>query len=274
MSAAATTEQPMSINEVEEISMNDQEVRIASLAEKLNSDAGQVAASQLVQGGELESEAEMSEAPYLRRWLVGRSWNVQSACTSILNHAAWRLKMMPEGSIQEADIKNELACEKAFVLGCDKSGRTLVLLQFRKHNAWTRSLDEVERFCCYLLDKAIAACDHASNPSGQVSVILDLSGMGALNMDMSAIQALFKLLAEHYVERLGQMVMYNPPLIFWGTWKTLSPLIPEKTRNKIHVVDPQERDILIANVEAHVLPVEYGGVAEMVGPVSQVACLV
>ena len=53
----------------------------------------------------------------------------------------------------------------------------------------------------------IALCDPETNPRGHISVLLDLSDMGALSMDVQAIQALFKLLGEHYVERLGQMVM-------------------------------------------------------------------
>lgn len=48
--------------------------------------------------------------------------------------------------------------------------------------------------------------------------------------------ALFKLLGEHYVERLGVMVMYNPPLIFWGAWNALSPLLPPVTKKKVLVI--------------------------------------
>lgn len=177
--------------------------------------------------------------------------------------------MMPKGAIQESEIANELACEKVYVLGCDKAGRPLVLIAAKKHNGWTRRLDELEKFCCYLLDNAIALCDPEINPRGHISVLLDLTDMGALSMDVQAIQALFKLLGEHYVERLGQMVMYNPPLIFWGAWNTLSPLLPPVTRQKIHVVDPTKREVLVDNVDASVLPEEYGGAATLVPPLSR-----
>ncbi len=50
-----------------------------------------------------------------------------------------------------------------------------------------------------------------------------------------AIKTLFQLLGEHYVERLGNLFFWNPPTIFWGAWNTLSPLLPEATRQKIKV---------------------------------------
>ena len=63
--------------------------------------------------------------------------------------------LLLSGRIAQADIANELACEKVYVLGCDKAGRPLVLICAKKHNGWTRRLDELERFCCYLLDNAV-----------------------------------------------------------------------------------------------------------------------
>jgi hypothetical protein len=64
-------------------------------------------------------------------------------------------------------------------------------------------LDELERFCCYILDKCVAlAAEHkATNPRGQCCCLLDLTDMGALSMDIQAIKTLFQLLGEHYVER-------------------------------------------------------------------------
>jgi hypothetical protein len=82
---------------------------------------------------------------------------------------------------------------------------TACIPQVRKHNGWTRSLDELERFCCYILDKCVAlASEHkATNPRGQCCCLLDLTDMGALSMDIQAIKTLFQLLGEHYVERWG-----------------------------------------------------------------------
>lgn len=53
---------------------------------------------------------------------------------------ACALQMMPSGSISASDIPNELASGKAYMLGCDKDGRAVLMLQAKKHNAWGRKV--------------------------------------------------------------------------------------------------------------------------------------
>ena len=47
-------------------------------------------------------------------------------------------------------------------------------------------------------------------------------------------------LTSHYVEVLDVMIMYNPPLVFWGLWNSFKVLLPEATRNKVIMVDPAD----------------------------------
>eukprot|EP00878_Enallax_costatus_P020029 GHUV01021158.1.p1 GENE.GHUV01021158.1~~GHUV01021158.1.p1 ORF type:complete len:126 (+),score=31.40 GHUV01021158.1:1436-1813(+) len=67
-------------------------------------------------------------------------------------------------------------------------------------------------------------------------------------------------LTSHYVEVLDVMIMYNPPLVFWGLWNSFKVLLPEATRNKVIMVDPadikQLQDIVPQEVRA---PVGVGG---------------
>ena len=119
---------------------------------------------------------------------------------------------------------------------------------------------------CYALDAAVNACDAALNPRGHIAVILDLTDMGTVSLDVPGVTALFKLLGEHYVERLGVMVMWNPPMLFWGAWNALSPLLPPVTRKKVLVVGPKDASKVVEEVGESVLPREYGGKAELVLP--------
>ena len=176
--------------------------------------------------------------------------------------------MFPNGRYTSSDVPNEIASGKVFHLGCDRQGRSVLLIQARKHNAWTRVLEELQRFCCYILDLAVSKCDLKVNPLGRIAVILDLTDMGMTSMDIPAVTALFKLLGEHYVERLGVMVMYNPPLIFWGAWNTLSPLLPAVTRRKILVVAPSDSKAMVESLGEEFLPLEYGGKAQVTSPVT------
>lgn len=245
-----------------------QKAKIQELKSKLESPEGMKAAAQLVQGGELRRPEEMLEEMFLRRWLRARRWDVEVTTTSILSHAEWRVTTMPNGSIPASEVQAEVACGKVSLLGWDLQGRPVLLIQARKHSVWSRKIEETKAFCCYILDIAVAVCNPSLNPKGHIAVILDLTDMGMTNMDIPAVTALFKLLGAHYVERLGTMVMYNPPLIFWGAWNALSPLLPPVTRQKIIVVSATERKLMIENLGADVLPKEYGGFAPPPEPIS------
>ena len=42
---------------------------------------------------------------------------------------------------------------------------------------------------------------------------------------MTILRAVFDTLANHYPERMGQLWMYDAPLVFWGLWKVRKPYV-------------------------------------------------
>jgi hypothetical protein len=47
--------------------------------------------------------------------------------------------------------------------------------------------------------------------------------MGLASCDVTILRAVFDTLANHYPERMGQLWMYDAPLVFWGLWKVRVP---------------------------------------------------
>lgn len=70
------------------------------------------------------------------------------------------------------------------------------------------------------------------------------------------------VLTQHYIEVLDVMIMYNPPLVFWGLWNSFKLLLPEATRSRIIMVDPadlkQLQDIVPPNVSLIVVVLTLG----------------
>ncbi len=55
------------------------------------------------------------------------------------------------------------------------------------------------------------------------------AGMGLASCDVTILRAVFDTLANHYPERMGQLWMFDAPLVFWGLWKVriLGPVARE-----------------------------------------------
>eukprot|EP00878_Enallax_costatus_P012102 GHUV01012635.1.p1 GENE.GHUV01012635.1~~GHUV01012635.1.p1 ORF type:complete len:374 (+),score=103.09 GHUV01012635.1:242-1363(+) len=238
-----------------------QEASISQLRQLLASADGELAAKQLVQGGELKDVTEMVSNLYLRRWLTARNWDVQNTYTCILKHAAWRVQTMPNGYVDEARIPM-LADKKNFIQGVDVFGRAVGITQVRKHFTKLSNPHELMLLTCYNIDALVALCDRTKNPGCRIATMLDLSDCGLANLDFQALKVILDTLTSHYVEVLDVMIMYNPPLVFWGLWNSFKVLLPEATRNKVIMVDPADIKQLQDIVPQEVLPVKYGGQAK------------
>jgi hypothetical protein len=81
----------------------------------------------LVQGG----EAGLTDAT-LRRWLVARNWVVATALRDLEKHAEWRVAMVPNGRLSEADVEADLAQMKSFAQGVDREGHAVNVVLVRR----------------------------------------------------------------------------------------------------------------------------------------------
>eukprot|EP00878_Enallax_costatus_P013335 GHUV01013941.1.p1 GENE.GHUV01013941.1~~GHUV01013941.1.p1 ORF type:complete len:339 (+),score=89.85 GHUV01013941.1:214-1230(+) len=239
-----------------------QDASVVRLRELLSSSEGSIAAKQLVQGGELKNASEMVSDLYLRRWLIARNWDVPHTYSCILKHAAWRVRMMPNGYMDESQIQS-IADKKVLVQGLDIFGRPLGIVLVRKHLTKNSTPRELMMHTCYAFEALVALADREKNPGSRVAAMFDLTDAGLANLDFAGLRLVLDTLTSHYVEVLDVMIMYNPPLVFWGLWNSFKVLLPEATRNKVIMVDPADIKQLQDIVPQEVLPVEYGGKAKL-----------
>ncbi|KAK9798213.1 hypothetical protein WJX73_007072 [Symbiochloris irregularis] len=257
------------------LSEQEQKTALAELRsaiEASTSGSGPSVYEQLRQGGEpgLYEEGRIDDLTY-GRWLRAENYNVKKAATRLREHAAWRVKYVPHGSIPEADVQRELDTGKAYVQGFDKHGRPLTICTGRLHSKAVRDLDETKRFICYTLDAALRSNDIKRNPEGKICSIFDLRGMSMDSIDAAVLRAVFDLLANHYPERLGKLWMLDAPGIFYALWKVVSPFVDSVTKAKIEFVDGKKAmDEFRVTIGMETLPKALGGDAELV-PVKKVA---
>lgn len=176
----------------------------------------------------------------------------------------------------QSEVAEELANDKVFIQpGADATGRPVVIITVRKHhkNGNAAALARLKRFICWVFDVAVAKASgvrssedggkEAVTPigDGKLTAIFDLRGASMDNMDVAGLKQIFGLLQSHFPERLGRMVFLDPPVIFWGVWRVVSPFVDPVTRAKVVMAslkDLSEGDI----VPLRILPEDMGGEAE------------
>lgn len=169
-----------------------------------------------------------TEDATLVRWLTACKWDVDHAHALLQQHAQWRADF---GFVLEETITDELAAHKVYLQpGTDAAGHAVLVVLARNHNGATRDLSQTTRLIVYALDAAVAACNPAAgNPLKQIVCLFDLSGLSLNNLDVGGLRAVFETLQQHYPERLAALYFLNAPLLFWGLWKLVCPLVRCRT---------------------------------------------
>ncbi|XP_068665870.1 CRAL-TRIO domain-containing protein YKL091C-like isoform X2 [Aristolochia californica] len=193
----------------------------------------------------------------LRRFLRARDLDIEKASNMFLKYLKWRQAALPNGSISELEIPNQLAEKKMFAQGFDNKGHRIGVVFVAKHLAYKRDLEEFKRFVVYILEKLCA-----STPSGQEKfiAIADLQGWGLSHCDIRGYLAALDILQNYYPERLAKAFLIHVPYMFLATWKIVYPFMDKNTRKKfIFVENKNLKATLLQDIDESQLPDIYGG---------------
>jgi hypothetical protein len=91
--------------------------------------------------------------------------------------------------------------------------------------------------------------------------IIDLKGLSLMPSfaTINAFQETTRIDQLYYPERMGKMIIIRAPMIFWGFWKIISPLLDSVTKEKIVILGNNFEEALLELIDADQLPEEYGG---------------
>ncbi|KAL7223930.1 hypothetical protein ACSBR1_025402 [Camellia fascicularis] len=198
----------------------------------------------------------------LRRYLEARNWNVDKAKKMLEETLQWRSTYKPE-EIRWHEVahvgENGLVSIADFR---DRFGRTVLIMRpgMQKTTAGEGNL----RHLVYLVENAIL-----NLPEGQEQMtwLIDYTGWSLnTNVPIKVARDISYVLQNHYPERLGLIVQYNPPRIFEAFWKVVKYFVDAKTFQKIKFVYPKHKDseeVMKSNFDAENLPSEFGGKASL-----------
>ncbi|XVF42709.1 hypothetical protein PTKIN_Ptkin01aG0386100 [Pterospermum kingtungense] len=193
----------------------------------------------------------------ISRYLRARNWSTKKASKMLKETLKWRLQYKPEKSRWE-DIAHEAETGKIYRANYrDKLGRPVLVMRPGFQN--TNSTSGQIRYLVYCMENAIM---NMNQDHEQMVWLVDFQGWAMASISVKVTRETAHILQDHYPERLGLGILYNPPKIFESFWTMVKPFLEPKTYKKVKFVysdDPKSRKIMEEVFDLDKLDVAFGG---------------
>lgn len=165
----------------------------------------------------------------LHQYLRARNGDVKKAERMLRNTLKWRAEYKPE-EIKWAEVAHESTTGKLYRTPfLDKKRDSVVVMAPGRQN--TTDHDGQIRHLVFCLENAVTCL-----PAGRESMLwlIDFRGWTLkTSPPMKTTRETLSILQNHYPERLGMAVLYDPPGAFELFYKLVKPFIDPKTVKKI-----------------------------------------
>ncbi|KAL4324680.1 hypothetical protein GQ457_11G014680 [Hibiscus cannabinus] len=202
-----------------------------------------------------------SEASILR-FLRARNWNTKKASKMLKETLKWRLQHKPEAirwvRILFHYVAQEAETGKIYRANFgDKLGRPVLVMRPGLQN--TNSQTGQIKYLVYCIENAIM---NMVQDQEQMVWLVDFQGwkMGSISVKVTRETA--NILQDHYPERLGMGILYNPPKIFESFWMIVKPFLEPRTYKKMKFLysnDPNSMKVVEEIFDLDTLDVAFGG---------------
>ncbi|PKI48761.1 hypothetical protein CRG98_030843 [Punica granatum] len=145
----------------------------------------------------------------IARYLSARNWNVKKATKMLKDTLKWRSDYKPE-EIRWEDIAHEAETGKIYRSNyIDKHGRTVLIMRPSRQNS--KSTRGQIRYLVYCMENAIL---NLPPDQEQMVWLIDFEGFNMSHISVKVTRETARVLQDHYPERLGVAILYNPPKFF------------------------------------------------------------
>ncbi|XP_031491931.1 uncharacterized protein LOC116258729 [Nymphaea colorata] len=165
------------------------------------------------------------------RYLRARNWNIKKAVKMLKESLKWRHSYKPE-EICWDDVAHEAHTGKIYRSDfTDKSGRTVLVMRPGVQN--TNSIKGQIKYLVYCMENAVL---NLPPDQEQMVWLIDFKGFNLSNISVKVTKETAHVLQDHYPERLGLAILYNPPKFFESFWTVVKPFLEPKTARKVKFV--------------------------------------
>jgi len=222
-----------------------------------------------------DREQEENEWHYeLHRFLRARKWNVTHTIKSIVETIQWRIDNQVDSILEHEPISHRMDLLQKMLPsanhGYTKEGRPLYIEKsgILHVDKLLNRFQPEELIQCHIYWLEYN-CQRARESSRQLGKHVDSFAMiydlNDVKMEIRRILHIFKqslyIDDNYYPERLGQMFVVNPPMIFPALWSLVKHWLDPVTKTKISVIKKgsETSTSLLQHIDSDQLPHEYGG---------------
>jgi phosphatidylinositol/phosphatidylcholine transfer protein len=214
--------------------------------------------------------------PTLMRFLVARKYEVSAAEKQLRAHIAWRSSVgVSADSVLEclppkSDIVRKLIPHSFY--GYDKEGHPLYIERTGEVDVplLINLVTDKENLQNHIygfehqLRRMRVQTKKLNKPISSAVQISDLTGFGVRHAKgLSLLKHFIEIDAANYPETLSKAFVINAPWYYSVMWKIIRPLVDPVTRQKVHVLGSNFKEVLLQHIDADQLPIEYGGSANI-----------
>ncbi|KAK7275746.1 hypothetical protein RIF29_16868 [Crotalaria pallida] len=164
----------------------------------------------------------------ISRYLRARNWNVKKAAKMLKQSLKWRAEYKPE-EIRWEEVAHEAETGKIYRTNyTDKHGRTVLVMRPSRQNS--KSTKGQIKYLVYCMENAVL---NLPPEQEQMVWLIDFEGFNLSHISVKVTRETAHVLQEHYPERLGLAILYNPPKFFEPFFTMVKPLLEPKTYNKV-----------------------------------------
>jgi len=177
---------------------------------------------------------------------------------------AWRCSYFKDGPLTDSAMEEDLRHGAVYFSGRDRALRPLLVIRpARVPGSWLK-----ERRSDKLLDLLVFCMEYfvrymiLPGKVENLSVILDLQGVGVSNLPLSALTEIYKVMSHHYIIRVFRFYVCNMPMLLGTVAGQFKRIMTERQRQKLFFVrDPK---VLADEFAAHQLEQDLGGGRPMI----------
>lgn len=165
---------------------------------------------------------------FCKRILRHRSGNIDASVEIIKTVFKWR-KEFGIHDLKEVDIDSDIISKGAvFTYNEDKEGNPILILRVNCHRKDPATVIERKKIICYWTEKL-----EREIKDGSMSVLLDCSDTGLVNVDVEFTLFLMKLFAINYPAFVDHIYVFDMPWIMNACWKVIKKILPKEAADRI-----------------------------------------